>query len=1389
MKLFVFAIACLSLSFAASAVDRVELVENLSRSGENPSGRLVIAADGKYYGTAKNGGTNGFGCIYRFDAATGNVTTVASFGSSTGRFPNGELLDGGDGFLYGTARQGGTGDFGTIFRVKLSDGTLTKLAQFDGVNSGKFPLGGLIKVGSRYYGVASEGGASDKGTVFKLTPVAGTTNWDLGAFSTFTGGANGSKPWGTLVDSGGGVLIGTTELGGDDNRGCIFKVPTAGASARIIEVIKSFAGGASDGANPRAGLWKSKADGFFYGTTFAGGANNLGAVYRISSLGTNFQIVANMELSKGSRPLSGLVEPPVADGFLYGTCSEGGANGAGSVIKLSRDSSGAPINPDNVASFNTTDGSKPVAALLFGPDGLAYGTTEQGGVAGLGSIFRITSGVSLRTAASFVSGKGANPRSALSAGADGTLYGSTFDGGTRGDGTIFRLTKDGTYSVLANFTGADGANPLSPLIVSDDGTIFGSTYKGGSNERGTIFRVTADGTVQPLVKFNANLEPKGANPRGAIVRIGNDFFGTTEKGGANDKGTIFKVSVNPLGSPTPATLTTLLDFNGSNGEFPFAGLTNDGNGVLYGTTTKGGANGFGTFFKITTAGVHTKIYDFTTQNPTPASALVKDPTAQSPIAFYGTSDPSLYEPAAGSGNGTIFKITSAGVLTTLHPFTGATNADGRGPRGLALISNSLLAGVTYGGGGSLYTMPTSGAVPTTVYRFDDDYVGNLKASRPEAAPFLAPDGGVYGSSQKSSGGGGTIFRLLNSPTASVTSVSETAPESAIARGLVNPNGETINVFFEYSLSPSFGTVAATTTQVFSGTTTQVVAADLASLTPGATYYVRLKAGSKESSTFVYGPPSATTGAATGIGARVATLRATVNPNGRDTSVQFQYGFTTSYGSSITLGSIGNGSESVVIEADLAALQPSSIYHYRIVATNADGTTEGANATFSTGMNSLPIAIPLFGLTTSLTAPVTIDLPTNLDPDLEVVTFSFVNQPSFGSVALVNNNRFVYTPGPRFKGFDSFTYRATDPGNVGTNETVTIRNPFVSLKGSYLTYITNPQGEPLGSLKLTVSGTGGFTGTLLYGGSFPVKGTFDPARGIKTGTPTISIPRPGKTPLVVSIRIDTTSEKGNVEGSVNDGVSAVSFVSDARLLAPTAVTPHAGRYTVWFRPPSTMGLPEGNGWATLSVNSKGVCAIAGKAGDGTPFTSAPTLRTTDSVLVNIPLYSTQPAAGRGYIFGELFFRNKPGSDADGNLKWKRGPQPKSFYFPTGFGPEPIVVLASRWVPLQALPGTHRIDLTGGGLADNEPNNLPASFNFGIPNISTGISKATVVSTNVPENVKLSANLKTGAFTGTFIHPDAGITPRAFGGVLYQKQNTGVGVFLGTATSGAVTVDLQ
>jgi hypothetical protein len=232
-----------------------------------------------------------------------------------------------------------------------------------------------------------------------------------------------------------------------------------------------------------------------------------------------------------------------------------------------------------------------------------------------------------------------------------------------------------------------------------------------------------------------------------------------------------------------------------------------------------------------------------------------------------------------------------------------------------------------------------------------------------------------------------------------------------------------------------------------------------------------------------------------------------------------------------------------VETGLTGLLAETTYHYRVVATNAAGTSEGLDATFATGRNSAPLAPSLLGLSTSRTADIIVPLPENLDPDGESVTFSIDIQPAFGRADVINNTSIRFTPGAGFKGRDSFTYAVTDGNLARTVGTVTIRNPFTSLKGSYLTKIATAQGEPKGTVKLTIGANGAFSGTVNYGRVIAVRGTFSPTTGERSGTAAISIPRKGLTPLVIVLRIDTKDENGVLSGTVDN----FDIAPDARLL--------------------------------------------------------------------------------------------------------------------------------------------------------------------------------------------------------------------------------------------------
>ena len=278
----------------------------------------------------------------------------------------------------------------------------------------------------------------------------------------------------------------------------MFKLSKDGTGNYTIHtVLKSFTD--SDGANPYASLMEAS-DGAVYGTTFRG-SNTRGTVFKLSKDGngnyTIHTVLKNFTGTDGFYPYAALVEG--SDGVLYGTTYQGGSNNYGTVFKLSKDGTGNYTIHTALKSFTGSDGAYPYAGLLAGSDGALYGTTASGGSSVYGTVFKMSKDGSgnytVHTVLkNFTGADGANPPAGLVEGSDGALYGTTANGGSSGYGTVFRLSTNGSgnyivHTVLKSFTGSDGANPYAGLVEANDGALYGTTYYGGSSGNGTVFRI------------------------------------------------------------------------------------------------------------------------------------------------------------------------------------------------------------------------------------------------------------------------------------------------------------------------------------------------------------------------------------------------------------------------------------------------------------------------------------------------------------------------------------------------------------------------------------------------------------------------------------------------------------------------------------------------------------------------------------------------------------------------------------------------------------------------------------------------------------------------------------------------------------------------------------
>ena len=368
-------------------------------------------------------------------ACAQTLTTLYSFAGSDGMYPldHDTLIFDSSGNLEGTTLYGGVNGAGTVFELTPS-GTETPLYNFTGGSDGGTPFGGLIADASgNLYGTTASGGTYGDGTVFELTP-SGT----LIVLYSFTGNSDGGTPYSGLVADASGNLYGTTVYGGNFDNGVVFKLTKSTTTPWPETVLHAFTGD-SDGGYPEAGLIFD-ASGNLYGTTAFGGSSDVGAVFKLSPS----------------------ARPPWTETPLYSFAGE-------------------------------TDGSFPLGSLIFDTSGNLYGTTMEGGSLGYGTVFKLTPSATPPWTEtllySFSGNDGASPVAGLIADAAGNLYGTTQFGGSADDGTVFKLTASGSETTLHEFTGSDGEFLLGGLIADAAGNLYGTTEYGGANGQGTVFKL------------------------------------------------------------------------------------------------------------------------------------------------------------------------------------------------------------------------------------------------------------------------------------------------------------------------------------------------------------------------------------------------------------------------------------------------------------------------------------------------------------------------------------------------------------------------------------------------------------------------------------------------------------------------------------------------------------------------------------------------------------------------------------------------------------------------------------------------------------------------------------------------------------------------------------
>lgn len=773
--------------------------------GVNPQAGLVLAGN-TLYGTAFHGGGSGSGTIYKINTDGTGYLILHSFEGYDGNTPHAGLVIGGS-TLYGVAGGGSFGG-GTIFEINTDGTEFANLYNFsvtsgpDSTNLDGASPNGMILSGNTLYGTTINGGTSGVGVVYSIN-TDGTGFKNLHSFAASSGqpltNSDGANVLAGLALSG-QTLYGTARYGGNSGNGTLFAVKTDGSSFTNIH---NFTG-ASDGANPYGAM--VLVNNTLYGTTYAGGAPGNGTVFAINTDFSGFtNIYTFSPLGHDSTNLDGGRPPSTlasSGDTLYGTSIFGGPYNSGEVFSLQTNGAGFKV----LYSFSfgppptstNSDGYLPYSGVIASTNGILYGTTQYGNLAGFGGVYSLSASggdfVDLHAFALAVTNStfhpnvdGANPYSQLVL-TNQILYGTTYGGGVYGFGSIFRLNTDGSeFTNLYNFTSLltglyetndDGANPMSGLILGGS-KLYGASFNGGGFNGGTVFSINSDGTgFTNLHAFNNANVNDGASPHGSLILENNVLYGTTIAGGAVSGGTVFAINADGTG------FTILHSFdlaNTNDGAIPYAGLNLSGN-KLYGVAVSGGSSGYGVIFALDIDGEnYTNLYSFSEPDPdTGTNDDGADPVASLTVdgnILYGTT-------AFGGtgGSGTLFSIRMDGTgFRILHVFNayspGGLNGDGAEPWGSLTLSGNTLFGTTERGGiggsseGTIFAIHTDGTGYTNLYNF----TGANDGGSPYAGVILSSNT-LFGTTE--TGGptktDGTVFALnfssISAPSLAITSV-------------------------------------------------------------------------------------------------------------------------------------------------------------------------------------------------------------------------------------------------------------------------------------------------------------------------------------------------------------------------------------------------------------------------------------------------------------------------------------------------------------------------------------------------------------------------------------------------------------------------------------------
>ncbi len=709
-------------AFAGWQYTELKQFGRLDQGGQGPDAAVIRGKDDMLYGTTAQGGTQGQGTIYKISRLGAKFQVIHSFtnGYVDGSSPQTPLVEGSDGYLYGTTYSGGPEQVGIAFKISR-DGADYQIIHGFGVpiSDGWRPTAPLMEASDgALYGMTPQGGDNVAGVIFKLSKTG-----DYEVIHHFEGIISGSSN--PLIEAHDGKLYGTCG-GGSYGDGAIFSVNKDGTG---FQVLHEFTG--ADGNSPNGALIQTTA-GHLEGVTTLGGAHGGGTFFRINKDGSKFAI--KCDFAGGDGYLRSLI--PV-NGLLYGVSTYGGTTGAGNLFSLN------PANGSFKALLEFGDANdvvNPVALTVVGS--VVYGVAS-GGRPGAGTLFEFSPGTGEHQIIhnfDVYGGDGIHPLTKPVFGPDGKLYGATSEAGPGGVGTIYSLATDGSaYKTRWNFTSGFIGQTPGGLIVDSKGVLYGVTEGGGKIKRalgrGTVFGLDAKGRYKALHVF-AGLPNDGEFPNTPLLE-GRDgvLYGSAQSGEYSDVGTrnaIFSVGKGGRNYRLLCVLT-----NSSVYYFYMSQLSEGTNGDLFGTFVD-------TAFKLTKDGsgyqplhVFTNVYTTTPLLP--------------------ASDGKLYGATGLDG------INHVGQIYRV-------NQDGSGfevvftfPKDYSLGGNPKGA-LVEGPDGMLYGV-APGSLTPEIFRLNKDGTGfEILYVFDHSAPYdgltLGPDGAWYGTTMNGGTFGlGSLFKF------------------------------------------------------------------------------------------------------------------------------------------------------------------------------------------------------------------------------------------------------------------------------------------------------------------------------------------------------------------------------------------------------------------------------------------------------------------------------------------------------------------------------------------------------------------------------------------------------------------------------------------------------